>query len=39
MLTEITLTAGRYAMLCFLQDRTGGPPHFMKGMLTEVVIK
>lgn len=39
LLTEITLTAGRYAMLCFIQDRTGGPPHFMKGMLTEIVIK
>ena len=38
-LTEVTLTAGRYALLCFITDRAGGPPHFMKGMLTEVVIK
>ena len=38
-LTEITLAAGRYAIACFISDRAGGPPHFTKGMLTEVVIK
>ena len=38
-LTEITLVAGRYAIACFISDRAGGPPHFTKGMLTEVVIK
>lgn len=38
-LTEVTLQPGHYAMLCFINDRAGGPPHFMKGMLTEVIIK
>ena len=38
-LTEITLVAGRYAITCFISGRAGGPPHFTKGMLTEVVIK
>ena len=39
MLTELTLSAGRYAMICFLTNRAGGPPHIMKGMINEVVIK
>lgn len=37
--TEINLVPGRYAVMCFLNDRIGGPPHFMKGMLTELTIK
>ena len=39
ILTEINLTAGRWAMVCFMADRAGGPPHLMKGMALEVVIK
>jgi hypothetical protein len=30
---------GKYAMVCFIQDRKGGPPHVMKGMLTETDIR
>jgi hypothetical protein len=30
---------GRYAVMCFIQDRRGGPPHVMKGMLKEVQVK
>jgi hypothetical protein len=32
------LSPGKYAMLCFLNDHTGGPPHFTMGMLQEVDI-
>ena len=39
LLAEITLVAGRYALVCFISDRAGGAPHFTKGMLTEVVVK
>lgn len=30
---------GRYALLCFVNDREGGPPHVVKGMVGEVEIK
>ena len=39
ILTEVNLTAGTYAMLCFISDRAGGPPHLMKGMITQLTIK
>ena len=39
ILTEVNLAAGRWAMVCFMSDRVGGPPHIMKGMISEVVIK
>ncbi len=39
ILTEVNLTAGRWAMVCFMADRAGGPPHIMKGMAAEVVVK
>jgi hypothetical protein len=29
---------GKYALLCFIQDRRGGPPHVMKGMIKEVEV-
>jgi hypothetical protein len=32
---EIDLESGRtYAVVCFLPDRAGGPPHAAKGMLS-----
>jgi plastocyanin len=34
----ITLKKGSYAVLCFLSDKAGGPPHFTKGMLQEVTV-
>ena len=30
---------GKYALLCFIQDRRGGPPHVMKGMIKEVEVR
>ncbi len=35
---QVELAAGRYAMLCFLTDRAGGPPHVAKGMVGELTI-
>src|SRR5262245_50566419 len=32
----LTFDAGSYVFLCFLSDREGGPPHFTKGMVTQV---
>ena len=37
--TELNLTPGKYAVVCFLTDRAGGPPHIAKGMFAEVTIK
>jgi hypothetical protein len=37
--TRLNLKKGNYALLCFVSDRKGGPPHFMKGMLDEVTVK
>jgi hypothetical protein len=33
------LEPGRYALLCFISDRQGGPPHALKGMVDEVEVK
>ncbi len=38
--TQVNLSKGRYAIVCFLTDRDGkGKPHFQEGMLKEVNIK
>ena len=37
-LTDLRLEAGRYAFVCFLRDRNGGPPHVTLGMLQEVRV-
>jgi hypothetical protein len=36
--TTLTLDKGSYVFLCFLSDKTGGPPHFTKGMIQQVDI-
>jgi hypothetical protein len=37
---KANLEAGRYAAVCFLPDPgTAGPPHVVKGMLTEIEVK
>jgi plastocyanin len=36
---DLTLVKGNYVVLCFLNDRAGGPPHFAKGMLQQVTVK
>ena len=35
---SLTLDKGSYVFMCFLSDKTGGPPHFTKGMLQQVDI-
>jgi hypothetical protein len=37
-ISELELRAGRYALVCFLTDRAGGPPHVAKGMLREIEV-
>jgi len=29
---------GKYVMMCFINDRAGGPPHAAKGMIQEVTV-
>jgi plastocyanin len=37
--TELHLDKpGKYALLCFVSDRKGGPPHVAKGMITEATV-
>lgn len=38
-LVQVELEAGRYALLCFVPDRKGGPPHALRGMISEVEVK
>ena len=33
------LKAGKYALVCFIPDRAGGPPHVAKGMVSEAVVE
>ena len=35
---EVELDAGRYVLLCFVPDRAGGPPHAVKGMVSEATV-
>jgi hypothetical protein len=35
---DLDLETGKYALVCFIVDRAGGPPHAAKGMVTEVTI-
>jgi len=37
--TDLELKKGKYALVCFIQDRKGGPPHVMKGMLAEANVQ
>jgi hypothetical protein len=38
-LVDVDLKPGRYAFMCFISDRQGGPPHAVKGMVKEVDIE
>jgi len=31
--------AGSYVLLCYVPDRAGGPPHLIKGMVSEAVVR
>jgi hypothetical protein len=35
---ELALDAGRYALICFVPDRKGGPPHMVQGMISEATV-
>ncbi len=37
--TDIELKRGTYALVCFIGDRAGGPPHVAKGMISELEVK
>ena len=36
---DIRLESGDYALLCFVSDRAGGPPHVAKGMAAVTTVK
>lgn len=38
-ITELDLPAGRYALLCFVRNRAGGPQHTELGMYQELTIR
>ena len=37
--TQLDLPAGRYALLCYVRNRDGGPRHFELGMINEVTVR
>ena len=36
---DLRLESGDYALMCFIPDRAGGPPHIAKGMATIVPVE
>jgi len=36
---NLDLQKGKYALVCFIPDRQGGPPHAVKGMVSEAVVE
>ena len=36
---ELDLRPGKYALICFVPDRKGGPPHAVKGMVSEATVR
>jgi hypothetical protein len=36
---RLDLQHGKYALLCFVPDRKGGPPHVAKGMISEAEVR
>jgi hypothetical protein len=38
-LTEVDLKPGNYALMCFIPDRAGGPPHVAKGMISGATVR
>ncbi len=37
-IVDVDLEPGRYAFYCFIGDKAGGPPHVVKGMVSEVTV-
>jgi hypothetical protein len=38
-IAQLELRPGRYALLCFISDRRGGPPHVARGMIAEATVR
>lgn len=38
-IADLELQPGRYALLCFITDREGGPPHVAQGMIAEAEVE
>jgi len=38
-ITELELKRGKYALICFISDRKGGPPHVAKGQIVEATVE
>lgn len=36
---ELDFERGDYALLCFVPDRAGGPPHALKGMISQATVR
>jgi hypothetical protein len=36
---DVNFKPGKYALLCFIPDRAGGPPHVAKGMVSELEVQ
>jgi hypothetical protein len=36
---NLDLKPGKYAFFCYIADRKGGPPHVVKGMVSEVTVE
>jgi hypothetical protein len=38
-IVDLRLKSGDYALLCFISDRKGGPPHALKGMISPASVE
>lgn len=38
-IAELELTRGKYALICFVSDREGEPPHVAMGMIVEATVE
>jgi hypothetical protein len=38
-IVELDLKRGKYALVCVISDRAGGPPHAVKGMIVEAAVE
>jgi hypothetical protein len=39
VVADLGLKPGNYALVCFVSDREGGPPHVAKGMISEATVE
>jgi hypothetical protein len=38
-IVEMNFKPGKYALVCYITDREGGPPHVARGMINELVVE